>query len=594
MGKLKISAKLNIVVVIVLVSVMAFSIVSMTNMKRISKQSMDALEKQTRDDYDQEIKDQVENAISVLEVYHKQYKAGKLTLEEAKKQAADTLRDMRYGEAGYFWADDTEGNNIVLLGSDTEGTNRINATDANGYKMVENIIKVGQEKDGGYSDYVFPKEGGTEPYPKRSYSKLYEPFGWVIGTGNYVDYIDDVVDTAKEEIDSILKQSLIELFSCIVVCLLMIIVLVAVVIRDISYSMKQTLHFIEKLDGGDFTARSIEKMQKRKDEFGLLNKALQHMATSLDDVIGATKKESVRLADIVKAVDGNMNTLNNEVNGVRDSTESLSAGMEETAASCEQMNTITKEIEEASRNIAERSQEGAEKAISIHKRAMKAREEVQENSNKASDMKSSISESLVQALENAKVVGKIEELSESIMVITAQTNLLALNASIEAARAGEAGKGFAVVADEIRELAEQSKTNVENIQRVTGDVTKAVEQLSDSAKQILNFVSEDITDNFHSFALVVDDYNSDATYIDELVTDFSAVSEQLFASINGVIQTIGEVNKAATSGAIETTEIAERTISVASKSGSVKEEMKNAEQIAEKLKEQVSEFVITE
>ena len=335
-------------------------------------------------------------------------------------------------------------------------------------------------------------------------------------------------------------------------------------------------------------------MQKRKDEFGLLNKALQHMATSLDDVIGATKKESVRLADIVKAVDGNMNTLNNEVNGVRDSTELLSAGMEETAASCEQMNTITKEIEEASRNIAERSQEGAEKAISIHKRAMKAREEVQENSNKASDMKSSISESLVQALENAKVVGKIEELSESIMVITAQTNLLALNASIEAARAGEAGKGFAVVADEIRELAEQSKTNVENIQRVTGDVTKAVEQLSDSAKQILNFVSEDITDNFHSFALVVDDYNSDATYIDELVTDFSAVSEQLFASINGVIQTIGEVNKAATSGAIETTEIAERTISVASKSGSVKEEMKDAEQIAEKLKEQVSEFVITE
>lgn len=563
-------------------------------MKRISKQSMDALEKQTRDDYDQEIKNQVENAISVLEVYNKQYKAGKLTLEEAKKQAADTLRDMRYGEAGYFWADDTEGNNIVLLGSDTEGTNRINATDANGYKMVENIIKVGQEKDGGYSDYVFPKEGGTEPYPKRSYSKLYEPFGWVIGTGNYVDYIDDVVDTAKEEINSILKQSLIELFICIVVCLLMIIVLVAVVIRDIGYSMKQTLRFIEKLDGGDFTARSIEKMQKRKDEFGLLNKALQHMATSLDDVIGATKKESVRLADIVKAVDGNMNTLNNEVNGVRDSTELLSAGMEETAASCEQMNTITKEIEEASRNIAERSQEGAEKAISIHKRAMKAREEVQENSNKASDMKSSISESLVQALENAKVVGKIEELSESIMVITAQTNLLALNASIEAARAGEAGKGFAVVADEIRELAEQSKTNVENIQRVTGDVTKAVEQLSDSAKQILNFVSEDITDNFHSFALVVDDYNSDATYIDELVTDFSAVSEQLFASINGVIQTIGEVNKAATSGAIETTEIAERTISVASKSGSVKEEMKNAEQIAEKLKEQVSEFVITE
>lgn len=197
-------------------------------------------------------------------------------------------------------------------------------------------------------------------------------------------------------------------------------------------------------------------------------------------------------------------------------------------------------------------------------------------------------------LEEARVVNQIKDLAESIMGITSQTNLLALNASIEAARAGEAGKGFAVVADEIRELAEQSKTTVENIQRVTGEVTKAVEKLSTDAKRILNFVAEDVTENFHSSYLVADAYNEDATYIDELVTDFSAVSQQLLASINNVLQSLSEVSKAANEGAIGTTEIAERTSSINVKSGNVLEEMKHAEHTSEKIKEDVNKFIITE
>lgn len=70
----------------------------------------------------------------------------------------------------YFRADDTEGNHIVLLGSATEGTNRMETVDGNGYQMAKNIIAVGQEEGGGYSDDVFPKAGETENSPKRSYS----------------------------------------------------------------------------------------------------------------------------------------------------------------------------------------------------------------------------------------------------------------------------------------------------------------------------------------------------------------------------------------------------------------------------------------
>ena len=94
--------------------------------------------------------------------------------------------------------------------------------------------------------------------------------------------------------------------------------------------------------------------------------------------------------------------------------------------------------------------------------------------------------------------------------------------------------------------------------------------------------------------MVADTYNEDATYIDELVTDFSAVSQQLLASIDGVLQSISEVSKAANEGAIGTSEIAERTCSIVEKSGSVLTEMKNAEHTSENLKENVNKFIITE
>ncbi|MFQ8877056.1 MAG: cache domain-containing protein [Roseburia hominis] len=114
--------------------------------------------------------------------------------EEAETRGADLLRELRYGNGGYFWADTYDGENVVLLGSATEGTNRMETKDADGYQMVKEIIRVGQEPDGGYTDYVFPKEGETESSPKRSYSRAFEPFGWVVGTGNYIDYIDETVE----------------------------------------------------------------------------------------------------------------------------------------------------------------------------------------------------------------------------------------------------------------------------------------------------------------------------------------------------------------------------------------------------------------
>ena len=157
----KIKTKIIGMASLLVVGILITSIVGIYQERKLSTDSLNSLEKAMRSDYDDEIKNQVGAAISVINEIYKDYQNGEYTEDEAKLLAADLVREMRYGENGYFWIDTYEGDNVVLLGSDTEGTNRINTEDANGYKMVADIIKNGKN-GGGYTDYYFPKEGETK------------------------------------------------------------------------------------------------------------------------------------------------------------------------------------------------------------------------------------------------------------------------------------------------------------------------------------------------------------------------------------------------------------------------------------------------
>jgi methyl-accepting chemotaxis protein len=256
------------------------------------------------------------------------------------------------------------------------------------------------------------------------------------------------------------------------------------------------------------------------------------------------------------------------------------------------MSTTSREIEIATKTIAEKSQEGALQVIEISKRAESTRTEVRTSQEKAKQIGSEIEEKLQKALEQSKVISQISVLSDAIMSITAQTNLLALNASIEAARAGEAGKGFAVVANEIRNLADQSKNAVNKIQKVTGEVTEAVSNLSESARALLEYVSKDMATNFQKFLEVVDSYNEDTMYMDNLITDFSATSEELLASIENVIIAVNDVAHAATEGAIGTGDIAEKIANITDKSAEVTKQVEVSRDCSEKLHEEIANFKI--
>ncbi len=561
-------------------------------MNQLKDKALETMDTSSRQNYDDSIKEQVGVVISLLSEINNEYKSGKYTLDEAKKIAADEIRQMRYGEAGYFWVDQSDGKNIVLLGSSTEGTNRMNTKDADGYQMVKEIIRVAVQDGGGYTDYVFPKEGETEPSPKRSYSEYFKPFDWVVGTGNYTDYIDTAIAQQDEEFTSYASSKAISLILCSVCMLIVVAILVALIAIDITKSLRKIKEQFEVIAGGNFATKMQQPMLKRKDDFGQLANALETMRESVRSLLAQVKNEAANIDKVVETIDTNVYNLNAEIEDVSATTEELAASSEETAASAEQINGMTQQIEEAAREIAIRAQDGATESQDIHKRAVKTKDDTVENRQKVKQMMADIRVNLEQALEDAKVVDQIGVLADSILNITAQTNLLALNASIEAARAGEAGKGFAVVAEEIRVLAEQSKDAVANIQAVTENVNKAVVNLTSDSNRLLDFVDTDIVECLNGFEKMADDYNMDASNINDLVSDFSATSEELVASISNITQAIDGITSASNDSATGTTNIAQKTIVIVKGSEAVMNGAKTAEASAAELRKNVNNFVI--
>jgi methyl-accepting chemotaxis protein len=592
MNNIKVRTKLIIVMLIALVALALCSIVSNTSLSGLGDNALNIIENDMRSSYDEQIKSQVDNVISLCQGIYNQYEAGEYTLEEAKKLAADQIRDLRYGNNGYFWVDTYDGTNVVLLGNDTEGTNRMDAVDTNGFAYIQAIISAGKQEDGGFTDYVFPREGETESSPKRAYSKAFEPFEWVLGTGNYTDDIDDEVLAVKTEFNSYASNSRMMVIGIAVVMEVILILVLTMITVSVVKPLKRSLTHINEMAQGDFSKEFEQNLLKRKDDFGQLAGSLEKMRAEMNELIGEVKSEALEITGMVQEIDTSLQALDDQIENVSATTEELAAGMEETAASSEEMNAMSHEIESAAKSIAERSQDGATEADSIRDRAVKIKKDTDANDRRTRSIHEEINVSLTKALDDIKVVDQINVLAKSIMDITGQTNLLALNASIEAARAGEAGKGFAVVADNIRVLAEQSKDAVSHIQEVTENVTAAVDNLAKDAERLLEFVGNDVVESLGGFAEMANSYNSDAANVDSLVTDFSASSEQLLASINGVMDAISDVSKTATEGATGTTDIAEKVGNVVQEAEAIKQKAETTYRSAEKLQKNVERFIV--
>lgn len=592
LSNFKVKTKILVLVFALLAVAVLMAALAIVNQKSSMDNNLVLLEESIRQDYDTNVKNLVEGVISLIEGVYDGYEDGRYSLKEAESLAAELVRKLDYGQDGYFWVDTYEGVNVVYLGRAEEGVNRLNQVDVNGFPLIKAIIENGRKEGGGFTDYWFPKPDETEASPKRSYSQAFEPFEWVVGTGNYTDYIDDYINSLKIQQQRHVNSIMFSYIAIFAVSLIIAGVISFYISHDLNTSFATISDYFKKLSTGDFSSDLPKKFTDRKDDFGLLADEIQSMKKAVARLVGSSKKAADSMIDVVFSINDNMKHLNDNISEVAAASEELAANMEETAAAAQEMSATSIEIETATKMIAEKSQEAALQVVNISQRAQDTKQDIFSFQLKTDAMRVDIEQRMTQALEDVKVISDINILTDTIMRITAQTNLLAINASIEAARAGESGKSFAVVAGEIRGLAEQSKNAATRIQSVTEKITEAMLKLSNSSKELLNFVSKDIASSFEQLIKVAQDYHDDAVYMDNIITDFSATAQQLFASIESIMLAVNEVAQAASQGAMGTGDIAGRITEVTLLSERVKTQAQSSKDNSEILQQEISGFVV--
>ncbi|MBU0926580.1 MAG: cache domain-containing protein [Spirochaetes bacterium] len=497
-----------------------------------SERQVSTLESTLRDDFDRLVKSEVESAASMLERLAALRDEGVLAQEEALGLARAQLRAMRFGADGYFWADKPNGDNVVFLGSETEGTNRIGTKDVNGFELIRAIIEVGM-KGGGFTDYWFPRAGQTDAAPKRSYSLYVRGFDWVIGTGNYIDDIDVIIATKRADAAKSLSRSL-AFIVALAALLAAVMVAIAVILGGkISKPLVYASGKMKELARGRLDSDFDDALAKGGDEAASLVVSLKETVAKLSEVVTQVQSSGTRILEGASSLSDASKQMSIGIEGIAESSQQLSQGSTEQAASAEE---VSASVEEMSANI----RQNADNSFQTEKISAKA----------AVDAKSgldAVRETVVAMKQIAEKIAIIEEIARS-------TNMLSLNASIEAARAGEHGKGFAVVASEVGKLAERSKIAAGEIAALS---QRSVE-IADNAGKMLEGMAPDIqktADLVQEISVASREQDSGASQINQAMTqldtviqtnasiseEFSATSEEIASQAVMVAQTASDL-----------------------------------------------------
>ncbi len=252
------------------------------NVREVGRSRLTEQEELMNQNFDRIVYLQVENALSICDYYYKKSQNGELTLSEAKKQAADVIRELRYEKTNYFWVDTSEGVNVVLLGKETEGTNRFNAKDEKGNEYIKDIINSAKQPDGGYTNYFFPKAGETAAKEKRGYAKYYAPFDWVVGTGNYLEDIHSITEQLSDNINLSTYNVQSAIFFLGIGLMVLSIIIAYLTASRITKPMKRLLSITDSVAKGDF---NFNKYKTTDDETGLLANSFFEVADVIKSLV---------------------------------------------------------------------------------------------------------------------------------------------------------------------------------------------------------------------------------------------------------------------------------------------------------------------
>ncbi|MEH8139407.1 methyl-accepting chemotaxis protein [Aeromonas veronii] len=455
---------------------------------------------------------------------------------ENRQKVKELLRPLRYSSDGYFFVYDFEGNTILLpVRTELEGKNRWNDKDAKGKLLIQEILKSARQGDG-FTEYWTAKPSIGRDAPKLAFTLVLDKYQWAIGTGFYIDDIDNELAALRAERESNMHASLQS--SVLVILLILGITLAATVIvgNRVTKPLADAVLALNDIANGDGDLTQRLKVQSQ-DEIGQLASAFNRFVERIQSVVSQVGETSNHLFSAVDKLHHLSEHYDHQMQGHSRETDQVVTAVTE-------MSSTAQEVAASASNAATATSDAARESDA-------ARGVVSGAINSINRLVGEVHTASGVIEQLAQETAKIGSVVEVIRGIAEQTNLLALNAAIEAARAGEQGRGFAVVADEVRSLAGRTQQSTKEInemlQRLQGGVKQAVEVMQASEDRSQETVQEasHIASSLDSMVMAVSTINDMNIQIATAAEEQHAVSEEINKNLVAIQQIVSELTSAA-------------------------------------------------
>jgi methyl-accepting chemotaxis protein len=467
------------------------------------------------------IRQVVDIAFNLMREYDERIQKGEFSEAEGKKRYLDRINKMRYNKDDYFWVNDMQPRMIFHpIKRELNGKDLTMNKDPNGKQLFVEMVKVCSQSGEGFVTYEWPKPGFERPVPKISFVRLYKPWGWMVGSGVYIDDIEVHVNQARAGVlGGMLTAILIALGLGFVVG---------------GLYKKSLSEVVQKMDNAEL---NTQFNSNRKDEIGALQR-------SFDTFVKNIRETLVQVSDSSAAV-------SQATSEIKRSTEELAAGSQQQSS---QATEVASAVAEMTSTISENSKN----ANITTATARQAKEAAVTGGSVVKDTISGMKEIAAVVLRSAETVrtlgrssDQIGEIVSVINDIADQTNLLALNAAIEAARAGDQGRGFAVVADEVRKLAERTTKATKEIETMIRNIQSETKEAVISMEVGTKKVNDGITladkagESLQQIVTVSQDVTNMVVQIATASAAQTSVSEQINRNIEGINFVAQESSKGA-------------------------------------------------